>query len=142
MSQPNLPSLMTIFFTSIAPLCLTYLGPVLLRTELHEWVNIIILVLLYPFAFWFLTKKTFFPDISFQGIIISLIAAMLIMTMILQIAPEATLVKRLKKYFKEYGRKPFDTFAASSLVALSLCIGSVLTLAFIGPRGFLDLGEF
>ena len=142
MSSSDLPSRMSIFFTSVAPLCLAYLGPVIIRAELHEWVNIIVLTLLYPLTIWYLTKNTVFADISYQGITMSLVAAILIIVMILRIEPDNIIVKRITKYFKEYGRKPFDTFAASTIVATSICIGSLLTLAWGGREGFLDLEEF
>lgn len=136
MSSP--PDAMTIFLTSLAPWSLSFLGPILIRTELHAWVNVIILTMIYPVSFWLLSKKTFYPDISQGGIMLSVIFSVLFMTLLLEARPDLPIVKKLKKYLKEYGREPFNTFGASMAIVTSLFIGFGISMMIQRER-FLEL---
>lgn len=113
----------SVFLTSIAPWLLTYLGAAAVRTELHAWVNIIILTAIYPAAMWFLSKNTFYPYMSQGGIMLSIIFANLFMALVLEARPDITFFKKMKKKFKEYGRDPVNTFLSTLAIMVSLSIG-------------------
>lgn len=129
---------MNLFTTTIAPWFTTYIGAILVRTELHPWVNVILLTVIYPIAFWFLSKNTLYPDISQGGIIASVIFATLFITLLLEARPKSSFSKQLKKNFKEYGREPLGTSAATLAIVTSLAVGVGFSM-IIQQQNFLKL---
>ena len=136
MSMPIDPT--SLFMTTVAPWFTAYIGAILVRTEVHAWVNVILLTVIYPVAFWLLSKNTMYPDISQGGMVASVIFATLFITLLLEAKPKSGFSKQLKKNFKEYGREPLGTSVATLAIITSLTIGVGFSM-LIQQQNFLKL---
>lgn len=125
--QPSMPQV----GLSVSMWFLSIIGVIIIRTELHPWLNVVMLSIVFPMYTWFMSRNNILGSISQSAMIATVIAAGLFMTLLLEARPKSSFSVKLKKDFKEYGRNAKSTAIASSFVAVSLLIGVGLSYTIL-----------
>lgn len=133
----RVPSIQQIGMSTSAWL-LTLVGVFIVRTEMHPWVNTVMLTIIFPFFTWYMSRNNILGSISQGAMIAIVIAAGLFMTLLLEAAPKSGFSKNLKKYMKEFGKEPKGTAYASLAVAVSIMIGVGISYTVLG-NNFLEM---
>ena len=131
--QPSMPQV----GLSVSMWFLSMIGAILIRTELHPWVNIVMLSIVFPMYTWFMARNNILGSISQRAMIATVVAAGLFITLLVEAQPKSSFSIKLKKHFKEYGRTPKGTAIASSVIAVSLLIGIVISYIIMN-NGFIE----
>lgn len=106
-----------------------FLGLIVVRAELHPWVNTVLLTAVYPMYIWFMSKNNIMGLISMGSMFAMVIGATLFMTLLLEAMPKSKFSQDLKKNLKEFGKKPKETGIASMAIVVSLAMGAVVSYA-------------
>ena len=123
---------------SVSTWFLMFLGTIIIRAETHEWVNTVMLAVIYPLYIWFMSRNNIVGSISQGAMIATVIAAGLFMTLLLEARAKSSFSLSLKKNLKEFGRKPEGTAYASAAIAGSLVVGIGVSYAVLN-KNFIDM---
>lgn len=115
-----------------------FLGTIIIRAETHEWVNTVMLAVIYPLYIWFMSRNNIVGSISQGAMIATVIAAGLFMTLLLEARAKSSFSLSLKKNLKEFGRKPKGTAYASAAIVGSLIVGIGVSYAVLN-KSFIDM---
>jgi hypothetical protein len=133
----NQPTLANISL-SISIWFLVLVGGIIIRAESHPWVNVIMLTAIFPAFIWFASRNSILGSVSQGGLIATIIAAVLFMTLLLEARAKSKFSVGLKKNFKEFGKKPLDTAYASGAVMGSIMIGLIVSYAVLN-KNFIEM---
>ena len=114
-----------------------FVGLIVIRMELHPWVNTTLLSVAFPMFLWYMSKNSILGSVSQGGIMTAVIGAGLFMTLLLEAFKKTKFSIRLKKNLKEYGRKPTETAEASTFIVLAMAVGLGFSF-FIHKNNFID----
>jgi len=114
-----------------------FIGLIVIRMELHPWVNTTMLSVVFPMFLWYMSKNSILGSISQGGIMTAVIGAGLFMTLLLEAFKKTKFSIRLKKNLKEFGRKPSETAEASAFIVIAIGVGLGFSF-FIHRNNFID----
>ena len=114
-----------------------FIGLIVIRMELHPWVNTTMLSVVFPVFLWYMSKNSILGSISQGGIMTAVIGAGLFMTLLLEAFKKTKFSIRLKKNLKEFGRKPSETAEASAFIVIAIGVGLGFSF-FIHRNNFID----
>ena len=113
---------------------LTLVGALIIRLELHPWVNTVILTIVMPVMTWFLARNSILGSVSQRAMFTIVFAAALFMTLLLEAQRNGQVAKGLKRRLKAFGREPGPTALASVAIVGSLMVGIGLSYFMNGPN--------
>lgn len=119
---------------SMSAWLLTLVGALVVRMELHPWVNTVMLTIVFPFFTWFMARNSILGSVSQRAMFTTVVAAGLFMTLLLEAQRNGSFSKELKKNLKAFGREPSPTAIASVAIAGSLLVGMGLSYLMNGPN--------
>lgn len=114
-----------------------YIGLVILRFETHHWVNTLMLSAVFPMYIWYMSKNNIVGIISQGSMLALIIGSTLFMTLLLEAWRNSEYAKTLKKYMKEYGKDPKDTAVASTAIAVSIAVGTLVSY-LVTKKSFIE----
>jgi len=114
-----------------------FIGLIVIRLELHPWVNTTMLAVAFPMFLWYMSKNSILGSVSQGGIMTAVIGAGLFMTLLLEAFKKTEFSIRLKKNLKEFGRKPSETAEASAFIVIAMGIGLGFSF-FLHRNNFID----
>jgi hypothetical protein len=123
---------------SLSTWFLALVGFIIIRTESHEWVNIVMLTVIFPTYFWFMSRNNIIGSLSQGAILTTVISAGLLMTLLLEVRPKSKFVVGLKKNFKEFGTDFKKTAFASFFIVMSLIIGILVSYGIL-QNNFIEM---
>ena len=122
---------------SLASWIFMYLGLIGMRIETHHWVNTFLLTAVFPMYIWYMSKNNIMGIISNGSMLALIIGSTLFMTLLLEAPLPFIDNKTLKRYMKEYGKKPKDTALASLAIVISIAVGT-LGSYFVTQKSFIE----
>lgn len=120
--------------TSMSAWFLTLVGALIIRLELHPWVNTVMLAVVFPFFTWFMSRNSILGSVTQRAMFTTVVAAGLFMTLLLEAQRNGSFSKELKKNLKTFGREPGPTAIASAAIVGSLVVGAGLSYLMNGPN--------